>query len=378
MPPQIVDSAISKLTDGEKSLIQRVPDLESWQAVREFKAGFSGAKVILVWATYSAGFNSYQVFKFGTPIQIQQEEDNWTKYVKNSLPRKNIVHLKNSISNGNLSLIIYDCVSHKADFKSFREFYSTHNNPSEILSHLFMNILNPWFAQAQFRVEDLNNTFSLFFEETKRTLARQNMSPLIGNPLKKGIKVEEVFLPNPLHPAHLPSQSFSVVVPTGVVHGDLNADNILLNIDTALSFDGLKEVDVWDICLIDFHQTKKSNQFTDLAKLETVIKFQLLEIDDFKLLLAFENFILDRVEPTIPEHPLSFNKDKKLLKAFYTILPLRHQAGELIKRDGRCEDIGFWMYLYLFTLKSINYIDLSWRQRMYAFISASLILNKHI
>jgi len=182
---------LNEFTEGEKGLIKRIKDLKGCEIVKTFTEGFSSAQVRLVWANYG-DYYSLQVFKFGKRAEIERERENWDKYVKNSLDRKHIVHVKDYLydKKGN-ALLIYDCASHQGNFKSFKEYYDELDNPAEIVEYLFEYVLNPWFATCRYELEDYTQIYRKMFDQAKINKIAKNMSLIPGTTEVDEIKIRK-------------------------------------------------------------------------------------------------------------------------------------------------------------------------------------------
>jgi hypothetical protein len=97
-----------------------------------------------------------------------------------------------------------------------------------------------------------------------------------------------------------------------VTHGDLNGRNILVYDNKA-----------W---LVDFYQTGPGHIFRDFVKLESYIKFHLMETENLEALSLFEDALNDpEPSPDNTAFAIRGNPDD-LIKAYRIILRLRHWA----------------------------------------------------
>jgi hypothetical protein len=83
-----VNSALVKLTDQERTLLQRVyKGYDRVLVEKEFSGGYSDTRVLLVLPIESSGRKAaYQVTKLGPVPELCRERDNYDRYVKDSLP----------------------------------------------------------------------------------------------------------------------------------------------------------------------------------------------------------------------------------------------------------------------------------------------------
>ncbi|MEN6391535.1 MAG: STAS domain-containing protein [Syntrophomonas sp.] len=164
-----------------------------------------------------------------------------------------------------------------------------------LFDEIFTHILKPWYGQPRWemiRPYQEHNPLGLF--------------PMIFDAAEKefGITVDQdtidcpelgITLPNPyrfLNAEYPARQAFSQLWYTGINHGDLNMQNILLD-----------ERD--NVYIIDFSETKSRNIVSDFARLEPIFKFEMTRLgsdEDLAAFLEFERALasinsLDEVPP---------------------------------------------------------------------------------
>ncbi len=141
-------------------------------------------------------------------------------------------------------------------------------------------------------------------------------------------------LPNPLafiqERSHFPASTY-----TCITHGDLNGRNIFVD-DAGRSW------------LIDFFKSGWGPVLCDLAELESVVKFELLETGNLHTLLTFEQKVL---RPTRFDQPLSLDgavhatASSELCRALAVIATLRYLAQRLGDGWSTSEyDVGLLYY----------------------------------
>ena len=383
------------LKKHEKALLQTInnPTLLKWDLKERADTGRSGARVFISLATYDQGLSAYQVFKFNTVEKLQKEHDGWDKYVKNGLSRFHGVPIKYFKDISDNAMIVYDCASANAEFVSFKKLFRNTPDPNNIktcIKHIFTDMLNPWFEKTEFSHENLFQTITSDLDKEQIEKIEKHLNSIIAgehNYLSaKELKFEHWAkkLPNPLLIDSLNNTTLSTVLsPQCVVHGDLNSENILLFEEKALvkSDAGTDRIeDIKHISLIDYAYTGGANAFVDLATLEAVIKFQLIEQSSETLhkILEFEDYCLSNLELTLPGKSYLFANDTELVKALTVITELRLQAKRILNRCTRCKDISYWAYLYIYTMNHIIYDGLSPNQKQYALASAGMIMDKHL
>lgn len=164
-----------------------------------------------------------------------------------------------------------------------------------LFDEIFTHILKPWYGQPRWemiRPYQEHNPLGLFptiFEAAYREFGISVEKETIDCP-ELGI-----VLPNPYHflkfeyPAR---QNYSQLWYTGINHGDLNMQNILLD-----------ERD--NVYIIDFSETRPKNIVSDFARLEPIFKFEMTRLgngQDLATFLEFERALtsissLDEVPP---------------------------------------------------------------------------------
>lgn len=360
-------------------------------------SGFSGALVFLAWATYESGLQKFVVIKIDKPGRIEQEKQNWRKYARH-LDRTHSVQLQETNTPG---LLIYDTASYfpqhrNLKHREFKGYYASSSNSFVTIQHLFDTVLAPWHSIVTcHEMEDLNAAFRNCLDRRNIEHIKKTVEELIEADLDKpGINLCELVgrdypLRNPFLVDLFPDQRCSRPYPKCVVHGDLNAKNILIFPMRSLSLEPAKDdrsqqfcpAVTYQLCLVDFYRTGPGNFFADPARLETVIKFQLLEVDEinWKDLLAFEDSLVSGMRNTVPSQGLSAYCPKDSLdKAFWSIQALREKVDQKVSQYPAVSPLSFWLYLYMDTLNSILYKDLSTKQKLYAFLSACMIFDKQL
>jgi hypothetical protein len=134
--------------------------------------------------------------------------------------------------------------------------------------------------------------------------------------------------------------------------------------------------------LIDFENTERSHILRDIATLDAVVRFQMLQTDEATLddrltmeeaLLNMTHFNqLERLPSTFKTRNLALNK------AYHTTCYLRRLALWAIDRNPNASMEEYYVALLYNALFTLQFFSLSTRQREHAFLSASLLADKLI
>ena len=378
-----------KFRSSFKKLAEKLHDLVSVHICQCFSGGYSESSPLLVYATYKNSKN-YQVFKIGQNRIIQEEVRGWNEFIKNGhYEHLHITHLKEHISDSPHSLIVYNYAG-RIDKEpiTFETLYKSNKNPENILKYVFDAVLKLFsdMVRRENGVLQIADILKINKEGIDKITGEiKKLSGNINASTIPRIKVtnEELYNPlyfYPLYPEHKPEKA-AISIPRGIVHGDLNARNILFYQSEAFTREGveIKQMAVEVPCIIDYAHTGKKSLYTDIATMESVLKFQLLEIDNVNpdVLLQFEkeNIISNIVPSNQP--PIT---DPHLQKLFSCIEVLRERVKEILHKHPEYPECGYWLTLYKSTLMHVKYgydshSDL---RKRYAFISASLILTRHL
>ena len=330
-PPIIENEGLipEEFRSSFKKLSEKLHDLVSVHICQCFSGGYSESSPLLVYATYKNSKN-YQVFKIGQNRIIQEEVRGWNEFIKNGpYEHLHVTHLKEHISDSPHSLIVYNYAG-RIDKEpiTFETLYKSNKNPENILKYVFDTVLK-LFSDMVRRENDVLQIADILkinkegidkiTGEIKKLSGDNNASTI------PRIKVtnEELYTPlyfYPFNPAQNP-ENVAISIPRGIVHGDLNARNILFYQSEAFTQVGveIKQVAVKVPCIIDYAHTGEKSLYTDIATMESVLKFQLLEIDNVNpdVLLQFEkenilsNIVLSNQPHITDPHlqKLFFNKN---------------------------------------------------------------------
>lgn len=370
--------------DSFRQLIVKVDGIVDLSIIKPLSGGFSNSVPLLVYANYQ-NTGTYQVFKVGESSTIDAEARNWDSCIKNGpYQHQNILHKKEHLREHSDSLIIYNFAGQlDKEPITFEDLYERDRNPENTLAHLFQNVLRPLSdvvsrGTSRVQIGELLKINQGNVREITEEIKRLSNNNDICAIHKIDVHGNEVFNPLYFYPFNnsQPPQALAIPVPMGIVHGDLNARNIVFYPSDGFIREALdsKLITVEIPCIIDYAHTGEKPLYTDIAKLESVLKFQHLKVSSIQpdMLLQFE---VENVIRTIVPSSQPTITDPHLQKLFSCIKVLREIAAA-ITRDAPA--IGYWLELYKNTLIHITYDDLSDLQKRYAFISAALILKRHL
>ena len=233
-----------------------------------------------------------------------------------------------------------------------------------LVDTLFTCVLKPWYGQprwepvALYAEHDPRRLFPTLCEAAAQVLGVPAGTERLPCP-ELGIDI--------LNPYHFLQHEFprrhqrSRLWYTSICHGDLNMQNVLVD-----------ERD--NIYVIDFSETRPRNIVSDFARLEPILKFELVPIDseaDLRLMLQFERGLLSTTALN-ETPPLTYSGTNAAVdKAYQVITQLRRLAdtATIFETDM----VPYWLALLEWTLPVVVYRQASPWQKRYAALSAGLL-----
>jgi hypothetical protein len=233
-----------------------------------------------------------------------------------------------------------------------------------LLHALFTRVLKPWYGQPRWE------PVAMYTEHDPRRLF-PTLCEAAADLL--GVSADREWLPCPelgrdlLNPYYFLKHEFPKRVHrsrlwyTSICHGDLNMQNVLVD-----------ERD--NLYVIDFSETRPRNIVSDFARLEPIVKFDMIAIesdDDLRHLLRFEQGLvsataLDQVPPN--EYP---GANPVVEKAYAVIKLMRWLANKATMFET--DMVPYWLALLEWTLPVVVYRQCTPPQKRYAAYSAGLI-----
>ena len=229
---------------------------------------------------------------------------------------------------------------------------------------LFTRVLKPWYGQprwepvALYAEHDPRRLFPTLCEAAAQVLGVSADAERMPCP-ELGIDV--------LNPYHVLQHEFprrrqrSRLWYTSICHGDLNMQNVLVD-----------ERD--NIYVIDFSETRPRNIVSDFARLEPILKFEMVPIEneaDLRLMLQFEQGLLSTTALNEAPPMTYAGTNAAVDKAYQVITLLRGLAdtATIFETDM----VPYWLALLEWTLPVVVYRQASPWQKRYAAFSAGLL-----
>jgi anti-anti-sigma factor len=250
-----------------------------------------------------------------------------------------------------------------------REHYLTRptSDVVRLFESLLTRVLKPWYGQPKWEQVSLYRDhtplrlFPALLEVAQRDLGFDPDAPVFT--------CDELGeeLPSPFHfLAHeFPVRAAqSRLWYTTISHGDLNMQNVLVD-------------ERENVYVIDFSETRPRNAVADFARIEPILKFEMIPIDTDEALRLMLQYEVGLTSVTRSGDPLPFSyrgTDPRVAHAHAVIALLRRCADTvtLFEQDM----VPYWVALLEWTLASVCFVQLSVRQKRYAAISAALICRE--
>lgn len=296
--------------------------------------------------------------------EIEGYEGHVKRYIQNNATQ--IIQKARSGEYGGILYTFVGIQGPQSRIFSLEDYYRTHPTDEvlAVFEILFRRVLRAWYGQPRLRDLPLYQVYGdIFRYEDVRRWAESRYGITTGDEtidLPYGLGRSE----NPLYFMEhiLPERrSWTWSVYEGSVHGDLNMKNVLMDDDRNL----------W---LIDFAMTGHSHILRDVAKLESVLKLEMVPIeseDRLCELVALERiFLTPKKLGEIPSLPEGI-ADPDVAKAFKVVQQLRRYADTITLLD---EDIlQYYLALLYYTLCVPAFTSVNDYMREYAWISSSLL-----
>ena len=312
------------------------------------------------------------VVKFGEASLIDREYRNFKEYVEDFIGGARSTTVKELRRAQKLGGIVYSFLGATGErFESFGELYRRADAAriKSVIDHLFQETCARWYSNPGTLhylnlTKDYSQLFGFNFDKLEGN--REDLKSVQGRDrlLFEDLTRDRKFT-NPI----LAAREQEIVKPTYSVatHGDFNENNILVD----------PTGNTW---LIDFGATGTGHILRDVAKLDSVVRFQLLTESQatFAERLELEEALCGmRRFAEINDLPKRFtSKNPAVTKTVEVSSHLLVQARNLLSRNVN-DDIGEYYAALLFNaLNTLRFYSLPNLQRQHALLSASLLADR--
>jgi len=234
-----------------------------------------------------------------------------------------------------------------------------------LIDAVFTRILKPWYGQPRwepvslYQDHDPRRLFPSLCDVAAQVLGVSADSPLLPCP-ELGVD-----LPNPYHflKYEFSRRHQSRLWYTSICHGDLNMQNILLD-------------ERENIYVIDFSETRPRNIVSDLARMEPIVKFEMVALEgdaDLRRMLEFEKGLISAAALNETPPMIYTGTDPAVRKAYEVIRLLRRHANTVTIFET--DIVPYWLALLEWTLPVVAYVQISPWQKKYAAYSAALLCD---
>src|SRR5579884_489443 len=338
---------------------------------RPLTAGYSGMRVLRVQPGYPGGTGHEVVVKFGNAHAIKKEYRNFKELVLPFLGGGRNTIALDFRRTPYLGGVIYSLLGTVNDqMIDFADFYfnSDETRINSTLDGLFQDTCGAWYANCG-NLEFLNLTgeYMRSLEYTPSILERAFEQLAIEDREQISfvhLKNRRTFT-NPR--VLLAGHPFICSTYQCITHGDFNQRNLLIDSDGH----------VW---MIDFQETARGHILRDVARLDSIIRFQLLRPEDATLkerlhleeaLCSIEHF--GQIEQR--ENPFS-RSNRTLAKAYAVVMHLRKLAG-ILRRLTPNENLHeYYIALLYYAVNTLRFSQLPVDQREHALLSACLLVDR--
>lgn len=339
--------------------------------VRPLTAGYSGMGVLRAQPGYPGGTGHEVVVKFGNASAIKKEYRNFKDLVQPFLGGGRNTFALDFRRTPYLGGVIYSLLGTVNDqMIDFADFYfnSDETRINSTLDGLFQDTCGAWYANCG-NLEFLNLTdeYTRSLEYTPSILDEAFEQLAIPNKEQISfvhLRSRRTFT-NPR--VVLTDQPFIYSTYQCITHGDFNQRNLLIDGDGH----------VW---MIDFQETAPGHILRDVARLDSIIRFQLLRPEEATLrdrlqleeaLCSIEHF--SQVEQQ--ENPFS-RSNRTLAKAYAVVMHLRKLAG-ILRRLTPNENMNeYYVALLYYAVNTLRFSQLPVDQREHALLSACLLTER--
>lgn len=327
--------------------------------------GFSQAALLLVRGTSRSPHLPVEphVLKIGSATLIRNEHRRFNKYVLHFVTNAPPLKRKLQVYR-NWAALPYWQIGNQQEIRDLRQFYADEDADAlvSLWYRLFNDVMGTWLREMSPSSKSLWSDRHRCFGISRATLEEIEASALSLRPQLPAINLSSTW-------RELCSRSREqAAFYECVIHGDLNCRNLLIE----------RSGRPW---LIDFAHTGIGHYLKDFAKLETEIKFLLLEPKgserDVSAWLELDLALDDRWPFGEPPTPMLARSlpNPELAKAFVAICGLRALARDRMIGHKVPQIAQYRAAVLHYTLHTLRFRDVSEPKKLYAVRSAQRLLQ---
>lgn len=342
-------------------------------AVEPMQRGKSGAGVLRVLPVYPGLAGHSVVVKFGDAQDIQMETAHFRQSVQGFLGGARSTSIQATQRTPLLGGICYSLLgASRGDFEDFSTLYRRSDVGAirSVLNNLFRDTCAAWYASpGHLQLHDLSAEYQSLLGLSPEKLEEPLRKGLKGVQGKERLRFDSLGLDrtfvNPMLIGF--DRRLVKLTYTCTTHGDLNANNILVD----------QGGSTW---LIDFLRTGPGHILRDFAQLDATVRLQLLASEEASLeeRLEMEEALLsvDRLSEVASLQMRLPTANKAVAKAFATSVHLRMLAAEQVSRNPKDDLSEYHIASLYFAMNTIRFWNLPGLQREHAFLSAALLAER--
>lgn len=238
-----------------------------------------------------------------------------------------------------------------------------------LFDKIFQQILKPWYGQPVaktiFPYRDHDPTFTFFphiFKTAEELFGIGTDEEYAGVPGLSG----PIFNPYRfLRYEYENRRNRSIVYPTGICHGDLNMQNILLD-------------ESMNVYLIDFSETRPRSVVSDFARMEAIFMVDNAPVDSEKDLHDYLQFVVSFYEPRrLTEMPeASYHGQYGGIVSGNTFLTRKMRRYALDSVAGNPDMVPYYLALLEWILPIVCYTSLPLNRKRVAMMVSSVLCAK--
>ncbi|MDH4135166.1 MAG: hypothetical protein OEW09_00390 [Anaerolineae bacterium] len=400
-------------------LFRRFPDVK-YIHVNPLPGGYGGS------TTVSARLQTQDeallprsfVLKLGDKKEMANECDKFDKYVNARLVNVPHFYIHRYAEWGDFAGIAYEFAGLGGEIRNFYQFYegSAVLAVSELIEEIYSPLSEAWYQYGQVASVNLYHEYNLLSKRCDDIIRHVSKIVDKNDPYRANLSAAEEdlrfnlrpdFCPAPDIPWHDPvtflwiwsTGSLTVPVHRSIVHGDLHARNVLVEIkkggfkqvwfiDFSHTGNGLSQARIEEAgregTLID---SDRGHTLRDFCRLEADVKFiltRLYDENDLSLAIAFERELLvcgmEMYDLQVKPPRIEALMDERFKKAWQVIREIRGQAIEYLADS----DLRPYHFSLLHATLPIMYYQQDQfenevcerQQKRYAFISAGMLCSQ--